>query len=278
MKRIAIGLFFLGLMFSYNMSTAQVLSPQDDDIIEDAPKHFHHNQVFPYPYLREADLLWKTRHWERIDLREKINHHLYYPMVPIPDRKSLFNVLVDGILSEGTIVEVYADHRFEIPYTPEQVQGYIEQIDTITDPDDPSIIIAVDTLRLRPKDVIAYDIKSDWFFDKQRGEMKNRIIGISPVVRNPQTQDVYNLFWVWFPDARYALATNIAFNNHNDVQRLTFDQIFHIRYFNSMVTREDNVYDRAIKDYKRNSRMEQLLEGQKIRENLRDLEHDMWTY
>jgi hypothetical protein len=27
---------------------------------------------------------------------------LYYPIKPIPDRKSLFDVLKDGILTEGT--------------------------------------------------------------------------------------------------------------------------------------------------------------------------------
>ena len=133
-------------------------------------------------------------------------------------------------------------------------------------------------MRIRPKDVVAYEIKSDWYFDKQRGEMKNRIIGLSPVVKNPQSGDIYNLFWVWFPDARYALATHVAFNSNNDVQRLTFDQIFHIRYFNSTIFREDNVYDRAIKDYKRNNPMDQLLEGQRIKEDLRNYEHDLWEY
>jgi gliding motility associated protien GldN len=278
MKRIVIGVILLGCMVFSNTLSAQVLSPQDDGIIPDAPKHYHHNQVFPYPHLREADMLWSTRHWERIDLREKINHHLYYPVVPIPDRKSLFDVLMDGIMNEGTIVEVYADHRFEIPLTPEQVAGYASRVDTLRDPDDESIVLAVDTIRIRPKDVIAYEIKSDWFFDKQRGEMKNRIIGLSPVVRDPQTKEVYPLFWVWFPDARYALATNVAFNNQNYSQRLTFDQVFHIRYFNSVIYREDNVYDRKIADYKRNSPMEQLLEGQKIKENLRNYEHDLWEY
>lgn len=259
-------------------SNAQVLTPQDDGIVPDPPKHYHHNQVFPYPYLREADILWSTRHWERIDLREKINHHLYYPIQAVPDRKSLYDVLVDGILNEGTIVEVFADDRFEIPLTPEQVQNYAAEIDTTFDPDDPNIILLVDTIRIQAKDVIAYNIKSDWFFDKQRGEMKNRIIGIAPVVRNPQTQDIYPIFWVWFPDARYALATHVAFNNNNNAARLTYDQIFHIRFFNSVIYKEDNVFDRRIAEYKRNAPLEQLLESQQIREELRNFEHDLWEY
>lgn len=279
MKKVAFGFFILtGLLLSSSVSKAQVLTPQDDGIIPDPPKHYHHNQVFPYPYLREADMMWSTRHWERIDLREKINLHLYYPVVPVPDRKSLFDVLVDGILNEGTIVEVFADDRFEIPLTPEQVQQYAAKLDTLRDPDDFNNILAIDTIRINAKDVLAYEIKSDWFFDKQRGEMKNRIIGISPVVRNPSTQDVYNLFWVWFPDARYALSTHVAFNNQNNASRLTYDQIFHLRYFNSVIYKQDNVYDRKIAEYKQNSPLEQLLEAQRIKEELRNMEHDLWEY
>jgi hypothetical protein len=45
-----------------------------------------------------------------------------------------------------------------------------------------------------------------------------------------------------------------------------------------VVYKEDNVYDRAIKDYKRNSSMDQLLEASYIREKLRNLEHDLWEF
>lgn len=279
MKKVWNGILVLTLILSGGAAMqAQVLTPEDDGPLSDPDKFYHHNQVFPYPFLREADMMWSTRHWERIDLREKINHHLYYPEVPLPDRKALFDVLLDGILTEGTIVEVFGDDRFEIPLTVEQVRSYVERLDTIFDPDDPSVILAVDTARIYPKDVIGYEIKSDWFFDKQRSEMKNRIIGIAPRVRDPKDNNIYNLFWVWFPDARYALATHVSFNGNNNSHRLTFDQVFHMRLFNSIIYKEENVFDRQIADYKRNSNMSQLLESQRIKERLRDYEHDLWEY
>jgi len=185
---------------------------------------------------------------------------------------------VDGILSEGTIVEVFADDRFEIPLTPPQVRGYVEMVDTLRDPDDPSIILLIDTISITSKDVKFWEVKSDWYFDKQRGEMKNRILGISPVVENPRTLDRYNLFWVWFPDARYALATNVAFNGHNNSSRLTYDQVFHLRFFDSVIFKEDNVYDRQIEEYKRSSTLDQLLEAERIKNNLRNLEAELWEY
>lgn len=264
---------FIFLQFSLELQ-AQTIDPEPENIDTIPPKRY-----IPYPYIREADLMWKNRVWERIDLREKINHHLYYPMVDIPARKCLFNVLLEGI-DRYIITEVYADDRFEIPYTKEQISKYISRIDTTFDKDDPSQIVLIDTIKIRPKDVIAYEIKSDWFFDKKRGEMKNRIIGISPIIKDPQSQDVYNLFWVWFPDIRWMLTQYHAFNTHNFVQRLSYDDVFAMRYFNSQIVKQSNsnVYDRAIKDYKRNNPMDQLLEGHRMKLEIQNYEHDLWEY
>ena len=223
-------------------------------------------------------MMWATRHWERIQVQEKLNHPLYYPVAPLPDRKSMFDVLKDAILIEGSIVEVFRDDLFELPLSNQEVAGIIFRVDSITDPDDPSILLAIDSIELKAPNVVAWELKSDWYFDKQRGEMKNRIIGISPVVKDPSTSEIYNIFWIWFPDARQALSTNIAYNPDNNTRRLTFDQILQMRYFNSIVFKEDNVYDRTIDDYKQNRPMEQLLESKRIRETLRNYEHDLWQF
>lgn len=278
MKRLIFCLTLAALYVMPTTSTAQVIAPSDDGIIPDAPKDYHHNQVFPYPYLREADMMWSTRHWERIDLRQKMNLHLYYPVQAIPDRKSLYDVIIDGIMTEGTIIEVFGDDRFETPLTAEQAASYVQMIDTIKDPDDPSVILLIDTTSITSKDVKFWEIKSDWFFDKQRGELKNRILGISPIVENPKTLEKYNLFWVWFPDARMAMATHTAFNGQNNSSRLTYDQVFHLRFFDSVIYKEDNVYDRQIEEYKRSTRLDQLLEAERIKTNLRNMEAELWEY
>ena len=70
----------------------------------------------------------------------------------------------------------------------------------------------------------------------------------------------------------------MAYNPNNNTRRLTFDQIFQMRYFNAIVMKEDNVYDREIKDYKANNPMEQLLESKRIREEIRNREHDYWQF
>ena len=274
MKKFLITCFFI----TSSSIWGQVISPEDDGLVPKGDIHYSNTRVVPYPFLRQDDMMWATRHWERIQVQEKLNHPLYYPVAPLPDRKSMFDVLKDAILIEGSIVEVFRDDLFELPLSNQEVAGIIFRVDSITDPDDPSILLAIDSIELKAPNVVAWELKSDWYFDKQRGEMKNRIIGISPVVKDPSTSEIYNIFWIWFPDARQALSTNIAYNPDNNTRRLTFDQILQMRYFNSIVFKEDNVYDRTIDDYKQNRPMEQLLESKRIRETLRNYEHDLWQF
>ena len=103
------------------------------------------DSVIPEPYIREADLMWSGRHWERIDLREKMNQYLYFPLRPLPCRKSLYDALIDGILGLNSQIEVFADDHFEIPISQAQVLGYIQMVDTLRDPDTGEILL-IDTI------------------------------------------------------------------------------------------------------------------------------------
>ena len=51
-------------------------------------EHIPTKRVIQYPHLREADVMWSKRVWRTIDLREKMNHPLYYPEEPLADRMS----------------------------------------------------------------------------------------------------------------------------------------------------------------------------------------------
>lgn len=42
--------------------------------------HTPTKRLIPYEHVREADVIWSKRVWRTIDLREKINHPLYFPL------------------------------------------------------------------------------------------------------------------------------------------------------------------------------------------------------
>jgi gliding motility associated protien GldN len=85
------------------------------------------------------------------------------------------------------------------------------------------------------------------------------------------------MFWVYFPELRPLLAKNEVYNTRNDAQRDSYDDLFAKRRFGSYVYQEANVYNnRAISEYA--AGMDQMLEAQRIKEQLFTKEHDMWEY
>jgi gliding motility associated protien GldN len=133
-------------------------------------------------------------------------------------------------------------------------------------------------------DVVRYKLKGVWYFDKRLGELRYRPIAICPVIKTPESRlnekaDVIDLFWIYYPDLRPALHYGRAFNDKNTSKSITFDHLINTRRFSGFIYKEDNVYeDRDIKSYITDNALMQLLESQRIKEKIRNLEQDMWSY
>jgi gliding motility associated protien GldN len=85
-----------------------------------------------------------------------------------------------------------------------------------------------------------------------------------------------DLFWIYFPEARFVFANSEVFNRINDAERRTYEDVFWKRQFESTVIKESNVYDRSINEYK--TGLDALLEAEKIEEKIFNFEHDFWHY
>ncbi|CAM3453443.1 Gliding motility protein GldN [Flavobacterium longum] len=253
-----------------------------------------------YGYVHDRDVLMGKTIWELIDLDERINFPLYYPIDTAnigKDRRSLFNVLLNGIKT-GKITEVYGDDYFNTKKTLKDMSTSFTYIDT-TDAGrdeinnyyqdymsgrkvlDPQFINKTD---LTAQDISGYKIKGYWYFDKRQGEMKYRLLGICPV--SPEARDigkdnpdVIELFWIYFPSIRDVLHEAHAFNDKNSAAPITFDHLLNSRRFNGVIYKEENVYgDRQIADYEKDNAQMQLLESERVKEKIRNFEQDMWNY
>src|SRR3954469_8370957 len=60
-------------------------------------------RFIPYTHLREGDVTWEKRIWRTLDMREKINQQLYYPIEPNVSRISIMQLMTKYILS-GQII------------------------------------------------------------------------------------------------------------------------------------------------------------------------------
>jgi gliding motility associated protien GldN len=285
MKKVILTAVLLPMMLCLvNFAGAQTQTVLDGAYV---PEHNPTRRVVPYPHLRQADVMWRKRVWEMIDVRQKINHSLYFPLEEIEDRKSLFDVIRTGLLDDGSITcyslgPTQEDDEFRYPFDATEVDSllnpevvrYVEDLDTgekvekrVKEP-------------ITSEKIVAYKLKEDWIFDKQRSERYVRIIGIAPVVeKKSESGEVIGkkeLFWLYFPECRYIFANSDVFNLHNDAQRMTFDDLFYKRMFHGYIIKEENVYNRSIESYAKG--LDALMESERIKEEIFLTEHDLWHY
>jgi len=251
-----------------------------------------------YGYIDDRDILWSKTIWEIIDLDERINFPYYYPTINngllSDSRKSLFRILYDSI-EDGSLTEIYSSSYFNenekltFADLAEKLQMRNLSAEGISKSNAGEQVTEddYDIYTIQSDKVMQYLIKGTWYFNKRLGELKYRLLGISPVAPDVSTLSqgpeamkdaLVPLFWVWFPDARESLANSNVFNNRNSSQAITFDHMLNSRRFNSTIYKEENVYeDREVKDYIYEDALRQLLESEKIKSVIRDFEQDMWN-
>lgn len=310
MKRL--GILVIGLFGFIQLSYSQTVL---DGVY--VKEHIPTKKLIQYPHLREADVMWEKRIWRIIDTREKINFPLYYPLLPLTDRWALWNIIVHHLTKEvGSLTPYYnfneltltefggdqflyplstSDPKYlekvanlvsllgEDPTTPIQtVDAFGNPMDSIKGYDAAGNALYAypprDTIKIEAKDIVGWELKEDWFFEKQRSVMDVRIIGIAPIamIEDPITKQKSpkTMFWLYFPELRYILQNYFVYNRQNDAQRMSFDDLFWKRMFNSYIKKESNIYDRRIVDY--TSGVDALLESDKIKQGMELIEHDVW--
>ena len=288
------GIFGLLLSFGTNAQTNILNAKTPDGIGGPSPAEQAYGQTEPmaYGYVDERDILWSKTVWETIDLDERINFPLYYPIDTNQigsTRRALYDVLVSNIRN-GKISEVYADSYFREKRQLSDIGAALSKVDTTDlgieqynagETIDPQFINRRD---ISAADIMQYRIRGLWYFDKRQAELKYRLIGIAPVAPDVNFIDsdepaLVELFWVWFPDARQVLHDNFVFNQRNTSQPITFDHLLNSRRFNAVIYAEDNIHgDRSVNDYISENAFMQLMESERIKESIRNFEQDMWNY
>ncbi len=290
----------LSVVFGITSANAQLnvlnaKTPEDIGKKTEAQIAYDNDEPLPYGYTDERDVLWSRTVWEIIDLDERVNFPLYYPIDTNnigAERRSLYDVLVKNI-KNGNIESVYADSYFTEKRTLKDIEAslvYSDTTDLGIDQYNADGFVDPEYIRrftLDAGDVEEWRIRGIWYLDKRQGELKYRLLGICPVANEARSKafpddnidSKVELFWVWFPGAREVLHKAKAFNRKNTSQPISYDHLLNSRRFSAVIYKEDNVQgDREVREYINDNALMQLLESDRIKESIRNIEIDLWNY
>ena len=328
--------------FSANAQPGGPIWNPSDGVIDGIflAEHVPTKRMIPYEPVREADVVWSKRVWSSIDLRQKINHNLYYPLDEMQGgqwtrnsrRWSLWTIIRTHVLNGDLTIYspynptlmglgAYDGDQLKYPIKPQpglnfftdsayrtELSYYMATIgqpgtepEIYEDPNHPmfgeNIIIVdpitgdssfkysdPDTTWIMSDEIVQYRLKEDWFFDKERSVMDRRIIAIAPVRYTTeigpdgrkQITGMEEMFWLYFPHCRFVFNNYFVYNDKNDAQWMSFDDLFWKRRFSSVVYKESNTYDRDIQDYKFG--LDAVRESEVIKNEIRNIEHDVWSF
>lgn len=246
-----------------------------DDVVE--KRVMGQRKVLQYQPIRESDIMWERRVWRIIDVREKMNLPFVYPEDPF------FKILSEASIANDIRVFDPENDKFQKQLTGDEVASMLSNIDTaITfDPETYEEQIKIVRNDINWEDVRRFRLKEVWFFDKETSTMQVRILGIAPLIDVKDSEGNFRyekpMFWVYYPEVRELLARHRAFNmGGNTNATISWEDMFEMRYFASHIYKSSNVYDRKIGDYLQG--VDLLMESDKIKNEIFNLEHDLWQF
>lgn len=281
-----LSLCFLGMILFSNTAIAQepetvrteASDPDEDRPLDDIVQKriIDERMVLPYQPVREADIFWEKRVWRVIDIREKMNLPFAYPEMPF------FSILMDAAVNGDITVYSVEDDKFSSALPADEVATMGASADTVVtfDPETYEEQIQVVRNELNPEDVNRFRVKEVWFFDKETSTLGVRVLGIAPMIdvkdENGNFRYEKPMFWVYYPDCRELLARHKVFNSANDAAPMTWEDMFEMRFFSSYIIKASNVHDYRLQDTY--SGVDLLLEADKIKQEIFNFEHDLWSY
>jgi gliding motility associated protien GldN len=234
-------------------------------------------RVLRYQPIREADILWQKTIWRILDVREKMNLPFAFPEDPFAA------ILIDGANKGDIVIFQGDDEKFKKPMDTLELKKLLFKRDTITviDPETYEEKLEIVDNKINIEDIKRFRIKEKWFFDRQTSTLQVRILGIAPLIDKKDNNGNFlfelPMFWVYYPDCRETFARHRVFNQGGNIAATqSWEDLFEMRQFASYIYKESNVYDRRIENYL--TGVDLLMESEKIKQDIFNLEHDLWSY
>jgi gliding motility associated protien GldN len=276
-----------------------VSTPKTETVLTDSIKKVIHNlQDAVQANIRTDDVVWSKTIYRIIDMREKQNFSLYFPLEPQDGMRNLMTIMLDGVINKTLTVykKGLRDDQFRPDFSPKMVVPYdstdylIHSVFSYKEGNDifyPALRVengklAIDNMSIDEfmKRQQRFVIKEIWFFDKHRSVQESRILAIAPLLS--YSKDNSSLIksivcWFNFDELRQAMAEAKIYWGDNQSSDMTMGLFFDQRLFSGYILGVDDLYHRTLLDYLTNEE-EIRKEQNRINDSLIDFESDLWEY
>lgn len=219
-------------------------------------KDFKNAKPTPYPELKPSDVGKVRRIWRDIDLTMEENKFFSSP------QSRLIDAILDAIMQEKIVA--YDASTTKVNPTGD---GFVTALSVKEALSKFSDSVAVPTFddngnetgkvmkqnEFNPDGITKFRLKEDWVFNKKTGVNEPRIVGIAPLIRIEAAGETINeqpAFWISFPEARNILATIGVTGNYST--EYSYDDIFILRKFKSLIIKEASPNNLRVVDYIKN--------------------------
>ena len=249
--------------------------------------------------VRADDVVWSRTVYRIIDMREKQNFPLYFPLESVDGLKSLMNVMLQGVLNKTLTVykKGIRDDQFRPVLTKDRAvpldstKYLINSVFSYKDGDtefysaiyvNPNKKLDIDNMTVTEflKRQQRFLIKEVWFFDKHRSVQESRIEAIAPLMSYPKdrTSLIKSIVcWFKFNELRSLLAEEKIFWGDNQSSEMTFDLFFSQRLYSGNILAVEDQYHRTLLDYLTNAN-DIKKEQDGIQRSIINFENDLWEY
>ncbi len=234
-------------------------------------------KAFAFPDENKYNIKFYKRLWRHIDLTDSVNRIFSMP------GQTLMSIIMDALKAQKIIA--YSDEGFTKAMSYQKVLRVLSDSTIVTDLDSltgDAIGSHSVYVPFNPDSVTKMEIKEDIFYDKVRGRLITRIIGLSPIKKvKSSAGDVIgeqHPFYLYFPQCRNVLASREVFDTQRDIYDMSYDDLFISRNFKTLIVKESNPGDLRIKDKYPNDEEKQKQEAERIERELREYKKNLWKY
>ncbi|MFC6099810.1 type IX secretion system ring subunit PorN/GldN [Olivibacter domesticus] len=230
---------------------------------------------FAFPKVNPKNIRFYKRVWRDIDLKDKENYIFATPGA------SLIEAIMQGIKVGKLTPYNPQDDGFKTKLTAKE--GEARFTDSVLVPifdNEGNQIDAKMTLNeFNPEKVTKFRIKEDIFFDKQRGKLESRIIGVAPLMTINSSSELAEsvgetpAFWLYFPQLRYRLVQIDVSDPDKELYDMTMDDLFVQRKFASKIIRESSPSQQG--QYADNEQQQEVQAGE-IEDKIQEYKTRLW--